>query len=88
MNLEITRKHVALAVLQELGRVLSPNHHAVLTLFYTHTQTHTANDVALATNLTPEVARVTLKRLVDRELLDRVSPGVFQIPARYWYFSH
>ena len=87
MNLEITRKHVALAVLQELGRVLSPNHHAVLTLFYTDTETHTANDVALATGLTPEMARVTLKRLVDRELLDRVSTGMFQIPARYWYHS-
>ena len=88
MNPELTPKHVALAVLQELGHVLSPNHHAVLTFFYTHTQTHTANDVALATNLTPAHARVTLKRLADRGLLDRVSPGVFQIPGRYWYFSH
>ena len=82
-NLEITSEHVALEVLRALGHVLSPNHHAVLTLFYTNTRTRTTADVALATGLTPEMARVTLKRLVDRELLERVQRGVFQIPARF-----
>ena len=87
MNLEITRKHVALAVLQALEHVLSPNHHAVLTLFYRDTSTHTTDDVSRATGLAQDVARVTLKRLVDRELLERVQPGVFQIPAKFWYHS-
>ena len=86
-NSEITCEDVALEILDVLGRVLSPNPHAVLTLFYTDMSTHTTADVALATGLTPEMARVTLKRLVDRELLERVKPGVFQIPARLWYHS-
>ena len=87
MNLEITRKHIALEVLRTLEHFLSPNPHAVLTLFYTDTSTHTIDDVVLATGLTPEMTRVTLKRLVDRELLERLQPGVFQIPARLWYHS-
>ena len=88
MKLELTRKHLALAVLKALEHVLAPKHHEVLTFLYTNTEVHTIDEVCSVTGLTPAVARVTLKRLVDRELLDRVQPGVFQIPMHLWYHSN